>query len=402
MVLYQNSAPSDNFVTNIFLSSEQIKFRINFRENRNVNKKCFKRITASLLLILTLFQASLTSIGAAESVSDISEQKAFTYKDEAVTAATQPSDVYIGGIPFGIKFYSEGITVVGFSEVDTDSKTKSPAYDAGLRENDVIINVNSKLITGVEDFLCITESSKGEPISVDYKRMGKVYSTSFSPVLSKSENKYKTGMWVKDSTAGIGTVTYIMPETKAFAGLGHSICDSKTGEILKMTKGIVTDVEISGVEKGVEGTPGELKGTFSSKKTGTLVSNTPVGIFGIYNSIPSNITENNLIKVADESEIVPGEAKILCTLGKEGSGEYDVNVTSVDFNEASNKNYVIEVTDPDLINLTGGIVQGMSGSPIIQNGKLIGAVTHVFISDPRKGYGISIGNMIRNMPDMLR
>lgn len=310
-------------------------------------------------------------------------------------------NVYLGGIPFGIKLYTEGITVVGFSDVDTDAKIKSPAYEAGIRENDIIINVNSKAILAVDDFLNITESSKGEPICVDYKRSGKVYSATFSPVLSKSENRYKTGMWVKDSTAGIGTVAYINPKDGSFAGLGHSICDTKTGEILKMTKGVVTDVEITGVEKGEKGSPGELKGNFLQGKRGSLVSNTPVGVFGVYGKIPELITDSDLMEIATASDIVIGSAKIRCTIGAEGPKEYEINLCSLNLNDETNKNFIIEITDKNLIDTTGGIVQGMSGSPIIQNGKLIGAVTHVFISDPTKGYGISIENMVKGMDGMF-
>lgn len=353
------------------------------------NKVVLKPL-AAFFCIISLIGAA----GSSRAAGFNENQRAFTYKEDAIETLNTKKTVLVGGNPFGIKFYSEGITVVGFSDVDTDSSTKSPAYDAGLRENDVILNVNSKAIGGIEDFLEITTSSKGEPICVDYKRLGKVYSTSFSPVLSNSENKYKTGMWVKDSTAGIGTVTYIIPETRVFAGLGHSINDSSTGELLKLTKGIVTNVEITGVEKGKDGRPGELKGDFSSGKIGSLVSNTSVGIFGVYSSIPDCVNEDCLTVVADKTEISEGSAKIRCTVCDGGAKEYDVNLVSIDFNEESNKNFVIEVTDPTLISLTGGIVQGMSGSPIIQNGKLIGAVTHVFISDPTKGYGIFIENML--------
>ncbi len=318
------------------------------------------------------------------------------------SSAAAESSVYLGGAPFGVKFYSEGVTVVGFSDVETESEDKSPAFNAGLREYDVILAVNSITISTAKDFTDITENCEGRAIAVDYKRMGQIYSTSFSPVLCTSDGKYKTGMWIKDSTAGIGTLTYVTADTNAFAGLGHSICDSRTGDILKLTKGIVLNVNIDGVIKSTAGSPGELKGTFSGEKSGTLTLNCNEGVFGILNSLPLDASDETLIEIASEDEVHEGEANIRCTIDSEGPKFYKVSLTSMDFTETTNKNFVIEITDERLIEKAGGIVQGMSGSPIIQNGKLIGAVTHVFVTDPLKGYGISIKNMISSMPDILK
>ena len=350
-----------------------------------------------LFVIFTAFGSGVSNAAPPENF-----ESGFRNSEAYIEALAKSEKVYLGGMPFGVKFYTEGITVVGFSDVDTDGGNKSPAYNAGMRENDIIISVNNAAVSSVEDFILAAEKSEGAPIDVGYRRLGKIYSVTFSPVLSKSENKYKTGMWIKDSTAGIGTVTYIVPETKAFAGLGHSICDASTGEILKLTRGVVMDVEISGIEKSVPGTPGELKGSFSSEKTGTLSENTSEGIYGVFAEIPRGLDEGDIIEIADRCEVKEGAALIRCTLEDGVTGEYEVNLSEINFDESSNKNYVIEVTDPRLIEKTGGIVQGMSGSPIIQNGKLVGAVTHVFISDPKKGYGISIENMLESMPEILK
>ena len=363
----------------------------------NIKNKLKKlSVIASFLLLI------LISNGVKATAADTETSVAFEISEPCIEAAAGTESVYLGGLPFGVKFYTEGITVVGFSEVDTENKNKSPAYNAGLREYDVILAVNSTPVSSAKEFVETTEKSKGTPIAVDYKRMGEIYSVSFSPVLSKSDGKYKTGMWIKDSTAGIGTLTYVVPESKAFAGLGHSICDAGTGEVLELKNGIVMNVEITGIEKGVSGTPGELKGSFSGDKTGNIITNCNEGIFGIFSELPAMLTDSDVIEVAAESEICEGEAQIRCTLDGSGPKEYTVNLSHVDFEETTNKNYVIEITDESLIEKTGGIVQGMSGSPIIQNGKLIGAVTHVFISDPKKGYGISIKNMVNSMPDMLK
>ena len=361
-----------------------------------VCKNKFKNILSKALAILLLSGFFITNCYAADSDSAIN-----AYKNERTVSSVEKGEVMVGGIPFGVRFYTEGITVIGFSEVDTDSEDKSPAYNAGLRENDIIMSINSIPVGKAEDFIKTIENCVGKPLAVDYKRSGKIFSTSLTPVISKTDGKYKTGMWIKDSTAGIGTVTYVIPETKAFAGLGHSICDGATGEILKMTGGYVSEVNITGVKIGKEGVPGELKGSFVSEKAGTLKENTDVGIFGVFTKLPESAKECSEMCIADNSEITAGPAKIRCTVDSNGIGEYDVSITEIDFDEISNKNFVIEITDPKLIEKTGGIVQGMSGSPIIQSGKLIGAVTHVFINDPKKGYGIYIGNMISEIPGLL-
>ncbi len=364
-------------------------------------KKHFKKQSASLFIILTLLIVSTVNCTHV-TAANYDTVLAFENREPCIQTVAKDDAVYLGGLPFGVRFYSEGITVVGFSDVDTDSENKSPAYNAGLREYDIILTVNSTPVSSAKDFITITENSNGNEIAIDFKRMGKIQSVSFAPVLCKTDGKYKTGMWIKDSTAGIGTVTYIVPETKAFAGLGHSICDARTGEVLKLTNGIVMDVEITGIDKGTAGTPGELKGTFSGEKAGSLTSNCNEGIYGVFNKLPDSISDGDIIFLATEDEISEGDAYIRCTLDESGPREYTVNLTHIDFNESTNKNYVIQITDPALIEKTGGIVQGMSGSPIIQNGKLIGAVTHVFISDPSKGYGISINNMVEHMPEILK
>ena len=350
--------------------------RINMVNIKNIKKGIFK-ITSFVMLALMFSSAAKVGAAGAQSFT--------AAKSENGAQSPSADKVLLGGMPFGVKFYTEGITAVGFSDVDTDSDNKSPAYNAGIRENDIIISVNNQTVSSVEDFIRAAENSSGAPIKVEYRRLGKIYTVSFSPVLSKSEGKYKTGMWIKDSTAGIGTVTFIVPETKAFAGLGHSICDAATGEILKLTRGVVMDVDICGVEKSAAGAPGELKGSFSNEKIGELSKNTSEGIYGIFSKMPKARGENgsdyfgdtnNLIEIGGKGDAKEGAAHIICTVEDGASEEYEVNISQVNFDSETNKNYVIEVTDPRLIEKTGGIVQGMSGSPIIQNGKLIGAVTH--------------------------
>ena len=210
----------------------------------------------------------------------------------------------------------------------------------------------------------------------------------------RSDERYKAGLWIRDSTAGIGTVTFIDPATGAFAGLGHGICDSDTGELVKPGRGIVVNVAISGVEKGQAGAPGELRGYFSSGKIGSLTGNTECGVFGVFAELPEGMSgDAKAIPAATSAETHDGDAEIICT-SDSGTGRYKVRISGIDRSGRPVKNFVVTVTDPDLIAKTGGIVQGMSGSPIIQDGKLIGAVTHVLVNSPEKGYGIFIDNML--------
>ena len=356
-------------------------------------EKTTSKIVTFLILILT---AVTFTVGASAAGTDEAVHGYIQYEDSAEASA---KEVYLGGIPFGVRLYSGELRVIGFAEIDCADGSASPAYDAGIRENDVILSVNGNEVNTASDLIDACESSDGKEIVIVCKRGSGTLSFSFKPSLSESESKYKTGMWIKDSTAGIGTMTYIVPETNAFAGLGHCICNSRTGEAENVASGTVMEVDITGVEKGAEGEPGELAGSFTQKKIGTLISNTEEGIFGLLSKIPEGIGSDDLIGVEKCGK--EGDAYLKCTLSDNIPEMYKIEITSVERDEETNKNYVIEVTDERLIDQTGGIVQGMSGSPIIQDGKLIGAVTHVFVSDPKKGYGISMENMEKGMPDIL-
>ena len=196
-------------------------------------------------------------------------------------------------------------------------------------------------------------------------------------------------------------MTYIVPSTGAFGGLGHGICDGESGTLVSMTRGVVSDVTVSGVQKGVSGKPGELKGYFGAEKTGTLLKNTDCGVFGVFSHIPT-CSPMQALPIATPAEVKEGEAYIFCTLDGGKPCKYSVNISQIDRSATGPKCFTVKVTDPALIAKTGGIVQGMSGSPIVQNGKLIGAVTHVLINDPTTGYGIFITNMLAQMPELMK
>ncbi len=303
-----------------------------------------------------------------------------------------------GGIPFGIKFNTEGVMVVGFCDLDGMSKTQNPAYLAGLRPKDIITKVNGRPLDGASDLTGVIEKSGGREISLTYTRGGQEKTVKLTPTYSKSEGKYKTGIWVKDSGAGIGTVTYIVPSTGEFGGLGHGICDGDTGELIPMERGVVTDVKINSVKKGIVGTPGEIKGYFGTDKRGSLTSNTECGVFGAFSKIPEGL--GRAMPICAKDKVKCGEAEIMCTLDESGRQSYKIEISSINRGAEGSKCFIVKVTDPALIEKTGGIVQGMSGSVICQNGKIVGAVTHVLINDPTTGYGIFIENMLNaaNIP----
>ncbi len=304
--------------------------------------------------------------------------------------------IYAGGFPFGVKFYTDGIVVVSLTDVETDLGSSNPAYEAGIRANDIITKCNGTAIGSAEELTRIIENSGGKELTLTYKRDGAEYIVSISPVLSKSDGLFKTGMWIKDSGAGIGTVTYISPSDNSFGGLGHGICDQSTGELMPMQRGSLMDVKLSGIKKGIAGEPGELKGYFTGEKLGSVLTNTDCGVFGFYAEKPKEA--NALYPIGLKNEIKSGKATLICTLDDGEASEYEIELSAINENspKSSNKCFTIKITDQRLIEKTGGIVQGMSGSPIIQNGKLIGAVTHVMINDPTTGYGIFIENMLSN------
>ena len=310
-------------------------------------------------------------------------------------AATGESVLIPGGIPFGVKFTTNGILVVGFCDVDSEQGKINPAYNAGLRTGDVILKLNGRAVQSADMLGSIMESSGGQSFTVTFMRENREQTVTVTPAYSVSEGKYKTGIWIRDGGAGIGTVTFIDPNSGMFAGLGHGICDGDTGQLIPMNRGTVIDVTISGIVRGQAGSPGEVKGYFNHAKIGSVFGNTECGVFGLLTEIPSACGQ--AIPVAARGEIHNGKAELLCSLDTDTVTRYAVTISAIHPDATSNKCFTVTVTDPALIAKTGGIVQGLSGSPIIQDGTLVGAVTHVLVNDPTKGYGIFIENMLSHM-----
>lgn len=307
--------------------------------------------------------------------------------------------VMVGGEIFGTRISTKGVLVVGLTGVISGKGERFPARDAGICSKDIINTVNGSEVINSEDLVSRIEKSGGKPLEIGITRDGKDTKVTLTPVIADSDGAYRGGLWVRDSLAGIGTVTFIIPETGEFAGLGHGICDPDTGVLMPVSRGGVFDVRLGDIKKGSAGEPGELRGRLDGEKVGSVISNTPSGIYGIFAEIPKGLT---LLDVADRSEVKAGDVKIVCTLDEDGPKEYEAVIEKICDADGKTKNFVVRITDEELLLKTGGIVQGMSGSPIIQNGKLVGAVTHVLIDDPTRGYGIFAENMLETAQSLLK
>lgn len=305
----------------------------------------------------------------------------------SVSGANRDS-LIAAGTPLGIRFRTDGVVITGVRPIS--EAERSPALDAGLRRGDVITHINETKIDGAESLQNAVKSSEGD-VTVKYLRAGREMTATVSP-MSDSEGERMLGLWIRESASGIGTVTFIDPSDGTFAGLGHGICDPESGALLPMAEGTAQDVILTGITAGKRGSPGELHGFFSGKQSGKLTANTFSGITGIFSSVPEGL-ENEIYPVGKKDDVHEGQAYIFTTVDGEGRKKYEITISKID-TSGSQKNFTVTVTDPALLEKTGGIIQGMSGSPIIQDGKLIGAVTHVLVSDPTSGYGILIENML--------
>ena len=300
-----------------------------------------------------------------------------------------------GGMTFGVKMFTAGVILVGMGDVHTAGGKVCPAKRAGLELGDVIISVDGKTVNGNDDLAAIVLQSEGRPLKVVYCRGDVKMTTRLTPANAKDGTGFKAGMWVRDSSAGIGTVTYINEKTGIVAGLGHGVTDADTGTIMPVGSGELVPVHITGITKGQVGTPGELRGAFGIKTPiATLDYNCDAGVYG---TLTYEFYDAEPLPVAFKQDVKAGKALVLCTIDDRGPKYYEIEIESLNLSESTpTKNLVVKITDPALIAATGGIVQGMSGSPIVQNGRIVGALTHVFVNDPTKGYGIFIENMLYN------
>lgn len=295
-----------------------------------------------------------------------------------------------GGDVFGMKLHTDGILIVGMDDVPTEDGIVNPAKQAGLKTGDVILCVNASPINRVSDLSRVIQS-ESTSVTLTVRRGEKEWHTTLELAISANDGKPKAGLWVRDSTAGVGTITFICKENGLFGGLGHAICDVDTGAQMPMADGEAVKTHISGCYKGSAGVAGELCGVFQEETIGTLYENCSSGIYGQLKSV----SEQEEIPVATKSEVKVGSAQIIATVDGEGPKRYAAEILKIYPNSDENgKNLVVQITDETLIEKTGGIVQGMSGSPILQNGMLVGAVTHVFVNNALQGYGIFAETML--------
>lgn len=310
----------------------------------------------------------------------------------AILAAEIPETLVPMGKTVGISIECEGVLVVSLNEVNTPEGVVTPGLDAGLKPGDMITHVNSDEISTLDDFQTAIEKVPGEIMTVRIKRDSEEMQLNLTPALN-SDGINELGLWLRDSMAGIGTVTFYDPENGTYGALGHSVSDIEAGIVVPLKSGSIMPANIISIIRGEAGMPGELQGEFEfGNNIGTINSNTDAGIFGVIEN--TAVTEGaQPIPVGSENDIELGDATILSNISGEEIEEYSIEISRI-FSGGDNRKVMITVTDQRLLDATGGIVQGMSGSPIIQNGKLVGAVTHVLINNPEKGYGISMDNML--------
>ena len=298
------------------------------------------------------------------------------------------------GNAIGLKLYTEGVLIVGMSEIEG----KRPYEFSGIKEGDRIISIDDKKIETTEDLIETVNASKGKEVSIKYVRENSEEVTNITPVQTK-QNEYKLGLWVRDAAAGVGTASFYIPSTGMFASLGHGITDIDTGDLITISNGELVSTNIVSIQKGEKGKPGEIKGSIEgSSKIGEVYKNTSFGIFGkVSNKNSLKVTESEM-EILNRDEIKKGKAQIICELEDGKKEHYDIEIQRIyTANNKDNKSMLIKITDERLLERTGGIIQGMSGSPIIQNGKFVGAVTHVLVNDPTTGYGVFADMMLKQM-----
>lgn len=298
-------------------------------------------------------------------------------------SAEAPRSVIPLGSAFGVKLFTDGVIVASLSDIYTENGMCCPAADAGIKPGDYLLEANGQFLDSNAALARIIGGSEGRAMTLKVRRGEAVFEATVTPVYG--EGSFKTGMWIRDSAAGIGTLTFYDPATGCFAGLGHGICDMDTNGVMSLKSGEPAPITLCGIVRGEADNPGQLKGYFSSDEAmGSLLMNNDTGLYGTLDQAP----QGEVVEVLPKSQVKTGPVQILATVDETGHQLYGAEIQRVSASSQRTKNLVLKVTDERLLEVTGGIVQGMSGCPILQDGKLCGAVTHVFTDDPTMGYGI--------------
>ena len=351
-----------------------------------MRKWWYKRI----LIIILLFSMTM---GTGFGVQNIQENE----ENEQVSTRTVSNNMVIpGGVPIGIYMEMDGVLVLATECIKcVDGSEYEPAKNL-VKPGDYIVGLNGQTIDNKKDLVQAVSKMDSPDVTLGIRRDNEQIDVKIKSV-KVGEGRYKLGIWVKDNVQGLGTLTYVTASGE-YGALGHGIHDTDTEELIDITEGTVYNTDIIGIQKGKKGEPGGLEGVIiynSYNVLGTVEKNTENGIFGKIKNIDKIIKEKDAMEICDKDDIKIGAATIRCTVNGE-MGEYDIKIKNVDYYTGNvNKGIVIEVVDEELLELTGGIVQGMSGSPILQNGKIVGAVTHVLVNDPTRGYGIFIEDMLK-------
>lgn len=351
-----------------------------------MKKRWFRRISSVILILVTVLG---TGFNIEEWQADVQQQK-------VSTGQVSNKMVIPGGMPIGIYMKTDGVLIIGTDAIKgNDGKTYSPAKYV-VKKGDYIVAINEEDVESKSELVKEVSDLKSQDVTLRVRRDGEYINMKLKAVQSKDGN-YKLGIWVRDSIQGLGTVTYIT-EDNQFGALGHGIHDSDIQTLLEIEEGRVYNTEILRIQKGKKGTPGGMEGMIIYNRSnilGQINKNADNGIYGTIKNIDSLVDEKETVPVCVKSEVEKGDAVIRCCVDGEVK-EYDIEILKINrFVLEANKGMVIKITDDDLIRQTGGIVQGMSGSPILQDGKIVGAVTHVLVNDPTSGYGIFIEDMIK-------
>lgn len=327
---------------------------------------------------------------------------ALGFFNKTITVSVLPKvEVIPGGDCIGVKLYSKGVLIIGESKIQGVDGNFYKAYEEGtFKAGDILLKINDYEIENSNEVETIIENIKDKEVTITYERDGEEKTKNITPIKCIDDGKYKIGLWIRDGAMGVGTLTFYSPEYSKFAALGHGISDEDSKSLIKLENGSIYGANVLSVNKGRSEAPGEIKGYLDDgEEIGTITVNSNNGIYGDINEYNTNIITRERIPVASRNEIEVGPATIQCTVDQSQEiKSYDIEIVKIS-NSVSNdsKGMIIKVTDEDLISKTGGIVQGMSGSPIIQKGKLVGAVTHVYVSQPTKGYAIFADTMINEM-----
>ena len=318
-------------------------------------------------------------------------------KDMTVNVIPETTVIPLGKA-IGMKLYTDGVLVVGMSEI----QGQKPYEGSGIEAGDTIVEIDNVKINSTNELIQCVNSSNGKSVEIKYISDEQEKTANIEPA-KDSDNEYKLGLWVRDAAAGVGTLTFYEPSTGDFAALGHGINDVDTYELIQIANGELVTTNILDIIKGEDGSPGEIRGSIDNCITlGKINKNTALGVYGnITNSARLNLNNSKEMEVANRSEITTGKAEIMCELENGQIENYEIEIQKIfPENNSDNKSMLIKVTDDELIEKTGGIIQGMSGAPIIQNGKFIGAVTHVLVNDSTTGYAVFADLMIKQMREV--